>query len=120
MSRYRTVTRSSQNDAINVPAYRVCQFALALPSKDILSFLDVTSFDIEEEKNKLLFLREYKDEEKKRIHIEELFAGIGVVIDDKVYLVGASLKDLGKKWFAVALLESIAPEELIARVAVGR
>ena len=74
MSRYRTVTRSSQNDAINVPAYRVCQFALALPSKDILSFLDVTSFDIEEEKNKLLFLRKYKDDEKKRIHIEELFA----------------------------------------------
>ena len=43
-----------------------------------------------------------------------------LVIDDKVYLVGASLKDLGKKWFAVALLESIAPEELIARIAVGR
>ena len=39
-----------------------------------------------------------------------------LVLDDKVYLVGASLKDLGKKWFAVALLTDITPEELITRL----
>ena len=39
-----------------------------------------------------------------------------LVLDDKVYLVGASLKDLGKKWFAVALLADITPEELITRL----
>lgn len=39
-----------------------------------------------------------------------------LIIDNRVYLVGASLKDLGKKWFAVALLEAVSPEELLARL----
>lgn len=75
MSRYREVNRSSQNDSIRVPAYRTCQWVkLLLPNKDVLSLLDIPTFDIEEELNKLLFLRGYKDVEEKRIHIEELFA----------------------------------------------
>ena len=56
MGRYRTVTRSSQNEAIRVPAYRSCQLVNKLPSKDILSLLEVNSFDVEEEKTKLSFL----------------------------------------------------------------
>ena len=39
-----------------------------------------------------------------------------LVIDDKVYHIGASLKDLGKKWFAFSLIKDISPVELIARV----
>lgn len=37
-------------------------------------------------------------------------------IDDKVYHFGASLKDLGKKWFAVTLLKDCVPEELVDRI----
>lgn len=39
-----------------------------------------------------------------------------LIIDDAVYLVGASLKDLGKKWFAVALLSTVNPNEMLSRL----
>ena len=39
-----------------------------------------------------------------------------LIIDDKVYHVGASIKDLGKKLCAVTLLNSITPEEIIDKV----
>ena len=39
-----------------------------------------------------------------------------LIIDDEVYLVGASLKDLGKKWFAVALLSTVNPNEMLSRL----
>jgi len=39
-----------------------------------------------------------------------------LIIDDKVYHVGASIKDLGKKLCAVTLLNSITPEEIIGKV----
>ena len=42
-----------------------------------------------------------------------------LIIDDDVYLVGASLKDLGKKWFAVALLSAVNPNDLISRLLEG-
>ena len=74
MGRYRTVTRSSQNEAIRVPAYRACQWVKAMPSKDILSFLEVSAFDVDEERKKLSFINDFKDDEPKRQHIEELFA----------------------------------------------
>ena len=74
MGRYRTVTRSSQNEAVNVPAYRACQWVEHLPSKDVLSFLETTSFDVGEEKIKLSFIRDNNDDNSKRLHIEELFA----------------------------------------------
>ncbi len=39
-----------------------------------------------------------------------------LIIDDKVYLIGASIKDLGKKWFGFTIMESIAPEDIINRL----
>lgn len=37
-------------------------------------------------------------------------------IDDTVYHVGASIKDLGKKWFAFSKMEDFKPEELVDRI----
>lgn len=37
-------------------------------------------------------------------------------IDDTVYHVGASIKDLGKKWFAFSKMEDFIPDELIGRI----
>lgn len=39
-----------------------------------------------------------------------------LVIDNKVYHIGASLKDLGKKWFAFSLMENMLPGDLISRL----
>lgn len=39
-----------------------------------------------------------------------------LIIDDTVYLIGASIKDLGKKWFGFTIMESIAPEDIINRL----
>ena len=38
-----------------------------------------------------------------------------LIVDDKVYHIGASLKDLGKKWFAFSLMNDLTPEELISK-----
>lgn len=35
-----------------------------------------------------------------------------LAIDDSVYLIGASLKDLGKKWFGITQMQAINPEEM--------
>ena len=35
-----------------------------------------------------------------------------LIIDEKVYHFGASLKDLGKKWFAVSLMKDFRPKDL--------
>lgn len=39
-----------------------------------------------------------------------------LLIDDEVYHIGASLKDLGKKWFAFTLMHDITAAELISRI----
>ena len=39
-----------------------------------------------------------------------------LVIDDEVYLVGASIKDLGKKWFGFTLMENTSADELLGRI----
>ena len=39
-----------------------------------------------------------------------------LIIDDSVYLIGASIKDLGKKWFGVTLMECISADEIINRL----
>ena len=39
-----------------------------------------------------------------------------VLIDDEVYHIWASLKDLGKKWFAFTLMRDITAAELITRI----
>lgn len=38
------------------------------------------------------------------------------IIDDEVYHFGASIKDLGKRWFAVSLITEHTADELIARI----
>ena len=39
-----------------------------------------------------------------------------LIIDQTVYLIGASIKDLGKKWFGFTLMENTDAEELIGRL----
>ena len=39
-----------------------------------------------------------------------------LIIDDKVYHIGASIKDLGKKWFGFALMQDITATEIINRI----
>ena len=40
-------------------------------------------------------------------------------IDEAVYHVGASIKDLGKKWFGFSKMELLTPEELVERINRG-
>ena len=39
-----------------------------------------------------------------------------LIIDNDVYLIGASIKDLGKKWFGFTLMENTDADELIGRI----
>ena len=39
-----------------------------------------------------------------------------LMIDEKVYHIGASLKDLGKKWFAFSLMKDLTPDELLKHI----
>ena len=39
-----------------------------------------------------------------------------LIIDDEVYLIGASIKDLGMKWFGFTLMENTRAEDLIGRL----
>ena len=39
-----------------------------------------------------------------------------LLIDDEVYHIGASIKDLGKKWFGFTLMHDIAATELIKKI----
>ena len=39
-----------------------------------------------------------------------------LLIDSEVYHIGASLKDLGKKWFAFTLMRDITTEELLQKI----
>lgn len=39
-----------------------------------------------------------------------------LLIDDEVYHIGASIKDVGKKWFAFTLMRDIIADELIERL----
>ena len=39
-----------------------------------------------------------------------------LIIDNTVYLVGASIKDLGKKWFGFTLMENTDAEELLGKM----
>lgn len=39
-----------------------------------------------------------------------------LIVDDKVYHFGASIKDLGKKWFAVNLMTEYTADELLRRL----
>ena len=39
-----------------------------------------------------------------------------LIIDNDVYLIGASIKDLGKKWFGFTLMENTDADELISKL----
>ena len=39
-----------------------------------------------------------------------------LIIDDTIYHIGASLKDLGNKWFAFSIMEETSPNDLISRL----
>lgn len=39
-----------------------------------------------------------------------------LIIDNRVYHVGASIKDLGKKWFAISLMEAQDANSIITRL----
>ena len=39
-----------------------------------------------------------------------------LLIDDEVYHIGASIKDLGKKWFGFTLMRDIPASEIISRI----
>lgn len=39
-----------------------------------------------------------------------------ILIDNSVYLVGASLKDLGKKWFGITQMQAVDPDAMIIRL----
>lgn len=74
MARYRNVYRSSQNEAINVPAYRMCKLIKLLSGEDILGLLELPAFDVAEEKSKLYFIKTVALDERHRESIEVLFA----------------------------------------------
>lgn len=40
-------------------------------------------------------------------------------IGDKVYHIGASIKDFGKKWFGFSKMELLIPDELVERIIRG-
>lgn len=74
MARYRSVHRSSQNEAINVPAYRMCEIIKSLSGEDILGLLTLPAFDVPEENTKLSFIKTVAADEEQRELIETLFA----------------------------------------------
>ena len=60
-----------------------------------------------------LEMQQHLQESDKRI--EDHF----LCIDDDVYHIGASIKDLGKKWFGFSKMEILTPEELVERINRG-
>ncbi len=38
-----------------------------------------------------------------------------LLIDDEVYHIGASIKDLGKRWFAIMKMQETKADEIIGR-----
>ena len=39
-----------------------------------------------------------------------------LIIDDELYHIGTSIKDLGKKWFAFTLMKDISPNEILQKI----
>ncbi len=78
MARYRNVNRSSKNESLNVPAFRACRIIRQLDTKDVLSLLQLSTFNIEEERKKLLFIEKHSKKE----HSNDLDIGIRIQIED--------------------------------------
>ena len=41
-----------------------------------------------------------------------------LLIDDEVYHIGASIKDLGKRWFAIMKMQATKADEIIGRASI--
>jgi hypothetical protein len=39
-----------------------------------------------------------------------------LILDDNLYSIGASLKDMGKKWFAILKMQETKAEDILARI----
>ena len=39
-----------------------------------------------------------------------------LIIDERIYHIGASLKDLGNKWFAFSIMNDLSPDELLSKL----
>ena len=39
-----------------------------------------------------------------------------LIIDEELYHIGASIKDLGKKWLAFTLMKDISPDEILQKI----
>jgi len=74
MSKYRPTTRSAQNESLNVPPFQLCRIVEKMESKDVLSLLNVPEFKIDEERSKLSFIQEIKENLESRRQLEEFFA----------------------------------------------
>ncbi len=55
-------------------------------------------------------------EEHCRLHSFEKSHDRFLIIDDEVYHFGASIKDLGKRWFGVNLITELSADELITKI----
>ena len=69
---------------------------------------------IRKAKHRIILIDNYVDET-----VQEYFNRAHdrfLLIDDEVYHIGASLKDLGKKWFAFTLMRDLTAAELISRI----
>lgn len=53
---------------------------------------------------------------KEEFHELVTFCDRFLIIDNEVYLNGASIKDLGKKWFGFTLIEGFEAEEIILKL----
>jgi hypothetical protein len=69
---------------------------------------------IRKAKNRIILIDNYVDETVQE-HFNRAHDRF-LLIDDEVYHIGASLKDLGKKWFAFTLMHDLSATELISRI----
>ena len=53
------------------------------------------------------------------LHMQLIAILSRIEVDDDVYHIGASIKDLGKKWFGFSKMEILAPDELVERINRG-
>ncbi len=74
MARYRNVYRYTQDKTVNVPAFRTCQMMQSLLGEDILGLLDLSTFNVAEERAKLEFIKCCAQETGKREQAEQLLA----------------------------------------------
>lgn len=68
------------------------------------------------EYHQLEILQHQQDTDKHLQESDKRIEDHFLCIDDDVYHIGASIKDLGKKWFGFSKMEILTPEELVERI----